>query len=771
MKNLVKHLGLESRIVIRLAVAVVLFSSLITLIITGLQVYTDYRKGVTAINETMQQAEHTYVPSLTKSVWVVDEEQIQTLLLGILQLPDVVYLEIKVDNRAKWFAGTPRFGNIISKTVPLIQRYEGRDLTLGVFTIEATLDNVYERLLNRVVVILLGNGAKTFLVVGFIFFVFQYLVTRHLGGIARYLNNLELGNSGAPLVLDRPRRNSRKPDELDEVVIAINRMRKNLDGSYAALRESEARFRAFTENSPTKIHIKDTKGRYILINPQSEKLFGVTNEQARGKTSADIFPREMGEDFSTHDREVLATGRVSAREEVFQAKGGALTFLTVKFPIRDGAGETVAVGAIGTDITDRKRADNEIRSARGLLETRVEERTRELTREIAEHENTERALRESEQRFRDIAGIASDWFWEMGPDLRVSYISDRYMDITGRPQEDYLGKTRWEIAKSETDEVDDEKMREHRRQLERHEPFRGFDYPVRGSDGQTIHVRLSGMPVYDAHGEFKGYRGTGTDITERKLAEQALVDAKEQAEQANMAKSHFLANMSHELRTPLNAIIGFTDAIRQAVFGPLKHEKYAEYVDNIFESGTHLLQLINDILDVSAIEAERMELREEVFDVAGVIESAVLSVRTKAETGQVKLVNEMNFGLPRLYADERRVKQILINLLTNAVKFTLEGGQVTVHAGVDGSAGNRDGLEIRVADTGIGMAPDKIPTAMAPFGQIDSTIARQQEGTGLGLHLSRNLSSLHGGSLEIESEEGQGTTVTVRFPRWRVIVG
>jgi len=277
------------------------------------------------------------------------------------------------------------------------------------------------------------------------------------------------------------------------------------------------------------------------------------------------------------------------------------------------------------------------------------------------------------------------------------------------------------------------------------------------SNGQVI--RRTHRPTPDG-GSIAIYE----DITERASSERALRKAKEEAEMASRSKSDFLANVSHELRTPLNAIIGFSEIIKTGLFGTIEPIQYREYAGDIHDSGHHLLSLINDILDLSKIEAGKFEIIESDIDVADTVEALMRLVQDRAYKGQVNLISAIPDELPILVADLRAVKQILINLMSNAVKFTEAGGTVTI-----GAANHADGsLELSVTDTGIGMSKDDVVLALTPFGQVDSTFSRSVEGTGLGLPLSERLMSAHGGSLEVDSERDVGTCVTVRFPATRV---
>jgi signal transduction histidine kinase len=240
-----------------------------------------------------------------------------------------------------------------------------------------------------------------------------------------------------------------------------------------------------------------------------------------------------------------------------------------------------------------------------------------------------------------------------------------------------------------------------------------------------------------------------------------------EADRANQAKSAFLAMMSHELRTPLSAIIGFSEMIEQQAMGPIGNVKYRDYAADIRESGQHLLGIINDILDLSKVEAGKETLHEQDIPFEALIDGVRVLVEGRARDAGVALVFDCPEDLPGIRADKRRLVQILVNLLSNGVKFTPEAGSVTLRCwATEGS-----GFVFQAIDTGIGIARDDIPLALSVFGQVDNGTKHQAKGTGLGLPLSKALAELHGGTLDLQSEPGKGTTVTLRLPAYRILAG
>lgn len=252
-------------------------------------------------------------------------------------------------------------------------------------------------------------------------------------------------------------------------------------------------------------------------------------------------------------------------------------------------------------------------------------------------------------------------------------------------------------------------------------------------------------------------------ILDLAASREQLAAASLEAEVSNRSKSAFLANMSHELRTPLNAIIGFSDVMAGQKFGPLGSERYVQYVNDIRESGRHLLGLITDVLDISKVESGTIILSEDAVRLTEIVRTCARLLRDRMEAAGVQLELDISEHLPVIWADPRRLKQVFLNLMGNASKFTDRGGRVSVRANTV-----PDGIAVVIADTGIGMGPDDLKTALTPFGQVESSLSRRHSGTGLGLPLAKSLIELHGGRMTIESEPGKGTRVILLLPQSRI---
>lgn len=398
--------------------------------------------------------------------------------------------------------------------------------------------------------------------------------------------------------------------------------------------------------------------------------------------------------------------------------------------------------------------------------------------DISERKRAEAILLESEARFRDYAEMAADWIWETDAEHRLVFMSDRYFELTGYLPEDVIGKTAPALSH------DADRVARLNDLLNKRAPYRNYPIRLKRRDGSAMYTITSARPVLGEDGSFLGYRGTSTDYTARKQAEDDLRQARDELEakvtrrtqelrkevaerqlaqqdatQASQAKSEFLSSMSHELRTPLNAILGFAQLLRDFPDEPLTEEQ-ASNIEHILGASKHLLGLINDILDLSRIEAGRLDLSFQSISLTDFIGDCLALVRPLADERSISIANDCDGakGLT-LKADPTRLKQVVLNVMSNAVKYNNDKGLLTV------SVEPRESglMRINVSDTGPGIPAEKHGEVFRPFSRLGAE-ASKIEGTGIGLTISRQLIESMGGRLNFRSTPGEGSTFWVDVP-------
>ena len=487
------------------------------------------------------------------------------------------------------------------------------------------------------------------------------------------------------------------------------------------LRQSEEYFRSLIEDGVDVITVMDAKGVLQYVSPSYSRELGYSHEQLIGHFAAEhVHQDDRKHVLDAFNRAIDDNGVLETVNYRFKAANGK--WLHIESHGRSQIGQEAVGGVIV------------------------------ISRDVTQQRGAEMALLESQRRLQSIVENAPLIIWAVDRDGIFTMSEGSALETIGLRAGAGVGKSAFELH------------------VERPAVIDGVRSALNGkikTDMVTFnnrHFDLSFMPATRDDGFINGAFGVAVDVTEREKAERETRAAKEEAEYANKAKSEFLANMSHELRTPLNAIIGFSEMMQSGLFGELP-EKHSSYVQDIFNSGEHLLQLINDILDLSKIEAGKHDLYEEIVDLKVAIQAALRIVHDNASSRNIALNVLVEHDLPFLLADERMLKQIFINLVSNATKFTPEGGAVEIRANVVPD----DGMIIEVADNGIGMTDAEIGHAMSAFGQVESAFVRQQPGTGLGLPLVKSMAELHQAELEIESEKDMGTTVRIKFPQARIV--
>ncbi|MFK4726285.1 PAS domain S-box-containing protein [Bradyrhizobium niftali] len=605
----------------RLLAAVLLFSSIVTLMLTALQLYLDYDREVGVIATRLDEIGRSTTGSLGESLWNLDQNQIKLQLDGILRLPDIRAAEVREiadrPNPIRVAVGEPNTRSIVTRDYPLNYSAQGAARTIGVLHVEATLSEVYRQLLNRALVILASQAAKTFVVSLFIIYMFHLLVTRHLVAIADFVSKYSLARPPPPLHLER--RPPYDADELDKVIDAFNAMCANLERAYGELREANAN----------------------------------------------------------------------------------------------------------------------------------------LERDLKIRQRTEDDARASEQRFRDYAETASDWFWETGPDHRFTYISER-AGAFGMDHKALIGKRRTDAAFDH--DAEPEKWRAHLAVLDRHEPFRKFEYRGRDMTGRVRHFSVNGQPVFAADGRFMGYRGSATDLTEQHETEERLRQS-----QKMDAIGQLTGGVAHDFNNVLTVITGTIEIIQEGLADRPQFAAIAQLIDDAAARGA---EITSQLLTF----ARRQPLEPREIDVnALVIETAKLLKPILGE--HIEIVTRLADDAWSAMADPSQLSSAIVNLAVNARDAMPDGGRLTLETAnreLDGVRSTGDGdvmrgafVMIAVADTGHGIPADIRERVFEPF----FTTKGVGRGTGLGLSMVYGFARQTGGTVAIESEEGQGTVMRLFLPR------
>ncbi len=499
--------------------------------------------------------------------------------------------------------------------------------------------------------------------------------------------------------------------------------------------------RALLEASPLGVIALDARGQVRLWSSGAERILGWTEEAVLGREA----PIELG---------LPATPEGEVAVRLVKRDGSSIEALVQAAPWRDAENQVQGTVLLVTDVSKRHAMEREL------------ERTKADERDA-------RSQIYAEGRFRRLLEAAPDAILEVNRDGRIQLVNRVTETLFGYEREELLGKP---VELLIPEEVRSRHVH-HRSQYWSHPVTRsmgtGLALEGRRKDGSRFPVEISLSPVEAGDGFY--VTAAIRDVSERKRAEeqlravqekyteelaaayQELAIRNEEIERANRLKSEFLASMSHELRTPLHTIIGFSELLGEQLKGPL-NEDQQRFIGHIHRDSMHLLELINEILDLSKIEAGRLELRREAFDARTAIEGAVASIRPQCEAKSIRLESNLNLAVA-VDADPLRFKQILLNLLSNAVKFTPEGNQIRVDA-----AARRGFVEISVTDTGMGIPKEEHEAIFDKFRQVGSTTKGVREGTGLGLAITRELVEQHGGEISLESEPGKGSRFTFTIP-------
>ncbi len=499
-----------------------------------------------------------------------------------------------------------------------------------------------------------------------------------------------------------------------------------------ALTIAERDNRAIIDAVRDVIFETDIEGNVLFLSAAWQKITGFEIERSKG---GNLFSMLCPEDQTKQrqDFEKLVNGQKQPYCSFTRLRVSNGTFRAVELAIsmirRDKNNQLRVVGTI-TDVEERRRA--------------------------------ERALAEAEKKYRTIVENAAGGLYQLTPEGLYLSANPAMARILGyETPAEMLRLIKNAVGAVYPDSKERKKFME---MITAQEQIFGYETQVLTKDGSKIWVRENVRIVKDEQGNILYLEGSMEDITKKKEAEIALMEAKMHSDMANRAKTEFIANMSHELRTPLNAIIGFSDIMKNEVMGPLGQDLYKEYAIDINKSGQGLLKIINEILDISKIEAGDRELNESEFSLSAVLHTCIELYSGRLKEKNIVLTNEAK-NMPNLIGEEISIKQVIGNIYSNAIKYTPKDGRITLLSSYDADGSFR----LSITDTGIGMSAREINKALSAFGQVDNSLDRSSDGVGLGLPLAQAIMGVHNGRIEILSEKSIGTTVSIIFPPERLI--
>lgn len=782
-------LGLRSRVTRRIFKQVALIGGAVAILVATAQAFWAYENALASTKRHIETIGLLVAPPLTENLWKFDTAQIVVQLDGLMSSTEVAAVRLEQVNEPDIYRErTPISGNDYQVVFPLRYTEDGKTHALGKLTIIPDLATQQEAAVWQAVLL---SGALVLLVMVLAIIVngiYQYLVSSRLRGLALELEQITPDD----LRKFNEQRTSSKAsdDEFDELINGVQSLK--LTGQ-RALRDSDSKrteletinkaYQALSAVNQLVVEADNEQqlldGTCLIVRDGCGYLFvwiGMAQhdvaknvlpvaqagfedgylstvnitwedcERGRGPTGTAI--RECR---SVIARDIANDPTLEPWREQALKQGYASS---AAFPIQDDETMYGALmlysGTIDPFVADEmallKRLTSNI--ALGIAKFRAE----------AQRVVAEQSLRKSEQRFRDFSIASSDWFWETEEDLRFTYFSEQSIDVLGVDPQTLLGRRREEIACID-DAAQQDKWAAHLQVLAEHASFRGFEYHVRSDLGGQW-FSISGVPVFDSDGKFRGYHGTGANISVRKQFEIDLIEARWAAESANVTKSRFLATMSHEIRTPMNGILGMAQLLLMPNLTVSNQHDYARIILN---SGQTLLRLLNDILDLSKIEAGKFQFESVEFEPKQLVHEIHSLFEGSAKTKNLQLADKWSGPNDQRYrSDSHRLRQMISNLVGNAVKFTEQG-----HVQIEGTEIERDDtsalLEFSVTDTGIGIPADKLDLLFKPFSQTDSSMTRQFGGSGLGLSIVSSLAKLVGGDVGVQSEAGKGSRFWFRI--------
>jgi len=726
---------LRSGIGPRLLASVLLFSSAITLLLTLLQLYLDYRRDVGTIENRMSAIERSYLPSLGEGLWNLDAQQLELQVDGILHLPAIRFVEVReaTDRPDPMVvsAGSHQASAAVHREFTLFHRVHGAEQRLGVLSIEATLDDVYRELRDRAIIILVSQGAKTFVVSFFILFIVHRLITRHLSAIARFLSGYDLRRSPPPLRLERPP--PERADELDQLVGAFNGMCASLQTAYGELRDSEQRFRDYTETASDWLWATDREHRFTFFSEQSG-VFGYDWGKPIGKRRWDVAADFAWEPEKWREHIAALERCEPFRDFVYKVQriDGSLGFVSASGkPVFDAEGRFSGYRGVASDLTDRRRA--------------------------------EQALQRSESYLAEAQRLShtGSWGWKVAT-REITHWSQEIYRLYGFDPE--AGIPPFEAHLQRIHPEDRARLAEAFERAIGDGAELELVFRIVLPDGATKYIRKIGHPVYAAVGEIVEFVGTDMDITERKRAEAEVREGERRYRAVEMELAHanrvatmgqLSASIAHEVNQPIAAAItNAHSALRWLGARPPDLEEVRQALGRIVRDGNRagdVIGRIRDLIRKAPPRKDGLEINEAILEVIALTRGEVVKNGVSVQT-------QLAEGLPLIQGDRVQLQQVILNLIVNAVEAMSGVGEGSRELLISTGKAESDGVLVAVRDSGPGLAPASLERL---FGAFYTT---KPGGLGMGLSICRSIIEAHGGRLWATANVPQGAVFQFTVP-------